>query len=40
MTKLASGEMKGQENVLVDSCWVSWIRVNQEGTWNIKLEKI
>ena len=39
MSILVSGKMKRQENILVDPCWLSWIRVNQRGKIEYKIGK-
>ena len=36
---IVCGEMKKQENLLVDPCWFSWIRVNQRETMEYKTGK-
>ena len=33
------GEMKKKENILVDPCWFSWVRVNQRETMEYKTGK-
>lgn len=39
MSILVSEETKRQENILVDPCWLSWIRVNQRGKMGYKIGK-
>lgn len=39
MSILVSEKTKRQENILVDPCWLSWIRVNQRGKMGYKIGK-